>query len=185
MVRLVILDRDGVINEDSDAYIKSSEEWVAIPGSLEAITRLNHAGIRVVVATNQSGIGRRIFDIETLNRIHAKMLAELAELGGTLDAIFFCPHAPRDGCECRKPNPGMLLDIGERLRISLKGVPFVGDTMHDLTAAERAGAEPHLVRTGRGAATESANALPEGTIVHEDLASFVDQWLTNITRPAP
>ena len=184
MVRLVILDRDGVINHDSPEYIKSPDEWVAIPGSLEAITRLNHSGFHVVLATNQSAIGRRIIDIETLSRIHNRMHEQLAELGGNIDAIFFCPHAPRDGCECRKPRPGMLLDIADRVRVSLEDVPFVGDSPADALAAQAAGAIPHIVRTGGGAEAESNGTLPAGVSVHDDLGAFVDDLLVR-TASAP
>ncbi|MFT5390878.1 MAG: D-glycero-D-manno-heptose 1,7-bisphosphate phosphatase [Gammaproteobacteria bacterium] len=181
MKRLVIVDRDGVINEESLDFIKTPQEWIPIAGSLEAITRLNHGGYRVVIATNQSGVGRRKFDIEMLNRIHALMIAQLAELGGRIDAIFFCPHTPRDNCDCRKPKPGMLLQISERLRIPLTGVPSVGDSARDLQAAEAAGAEPHLVLTGNGLVTEASTKLPPGTAVHTDLAAFADELLREQT----
>ena len=177
MARVVILDRDGVINEDSPDYVKSPEEWVPIPGSLEAITRLNQADYRVVIATNQSGIGRNRFDIEALNQIHALMLHQLADMGGTIEAIFFCPHTPRDGCSCRKPAPGMLLEIASRLRVPIGQTPMVGDSERDLIAADRAGAPPHLVLTGNGAGTRAKGGLPIGTEVHESLAAFVDQLL--------
>jgi len=177
MARVVILDRDGVINEDSPDFIKSPDDWVPIPGSLEAITRLNQSGYRVVVATNQSGIGRNHFDIETLNQIYALMLKRLADLGGNIEAIFFCPHTPRDRCTCRKPEPGMLLEIASRMRVSLSQTPMVGDSERDLIAATRAGALPHLVLTGQGATTQAKGSLPEGTSVHASLAEFVDGLL--------
>src|SRR5690606_15356620 len=130
-MRLVILDRDGVINEDSDAYIKSPDEWIPIPGSLEAIARLNRAEYRVVVASNQSGLARGLFDADTLSRIHEKMHRALADVGGAVDAVFFCPHGPDDECDCRKPRPGLLQDIARRLNVSLRGVPAVGDSLRD------------------------------------------------------
>ncbi len=175
---LVVLDRDGVINEDSDGYIKSPDEFVVIPGSLEAIARLNHAGYRVVVATNQSAIGRKLLDIETLTRIHERLYRQLAEVGGTLDAIFFCPHTPRVRCKCRKPRPGMLLEIAKRLRQPLEGVPVVGDKLSDVEAARAAGARPILVRTGKGRASEASggNALA-GVAVYDDLAAVADDLL--------
>ncbi len=147
---LVILDRDGVINEDSDEYIKSAEEWVAIPGSLEAIARLNHAGVGVVVASNQSGIGRGLFTMDDLNQIHAKFQRALARVGGHVDGIFFCPHLPDAGCECRKPAPGLLRSISLRFALALTEIPFIGDTRGDVEAALAARAKPVLVRTGKG-----------------------------------
>ena len=134
-MKLVILDRDGVINHDSSAFVKSPDEWVALPGSLEAIARLSQAGWRVVVASNQSGLARGLFSTETLNAIHAKMRSELAQLGGHIDSIFLCPHGPDDGCACRKPKPGMFLDIAHRYDIDLQNVPAVGDSLRDLQAS--------------------------------------------------
>jgi len=174
---LVILDRDGVINEDSDAYIKSPDEWIAIRGSLEAIARLNQAGIRVVVATNQSGIGRGMFSLETLNAMHAKLQASLARVGGHVDGIFFCPHAPDDGCACRKPKPGLLLEIAERFSQSLHGVPFIGDSPSDLAAARAVGAEPILVRTGKGERTLGKSIDLTGVRVFDDLDAAVTMML--------
>ncbi|MCP5153472.1 MAG: D-glycero-beta-D-manno-heptose 1,7-bisphosphate 7-phosphatase [Ectothiorhodospiraceae bacterium] len=181
---LVILDRDGVINEDSDAYIKSPAEWHPIPGSLHAIARLRHAGYRVAVATNQSGIRRGLFDPEVLNQIHDRMHRMLAEVGGQIEAVVYCPCLPRDRCDCRKPKPGMLLEIARRMRVSLDGVPVVGDAMRDIDAARAAGATPVLVRTGKGRRTESSappGAL-DGVAVHDDLASYVESLLA--TPPA-
>lgn len=149
-MKLIIIDRDGVINEDSDAYIKSPEEWMAVPGSLEAIARLNKAGYTIAVATNQSGLSRGYFDLTTLSSIHRKMDAQLAEVGGNIDAIFYCPHSPDDGCECRKPLPGLLNDISERFQTNLENVLFVGDTISDIQAALAAKAKPVLVKTGKG-----------------------------------
>ena len=134
-MRLVILDRDGVINEDSDEFIKSPEEWTALPGSLEAIARLCRAEFKVVVITNQSGIGRGLFDMDALNRIHSRMLDHIHRKGGEIDALFFCPHGPDDGCTCRKPLTGMFEDLAERLKINLAGIPTVGDSLRDIQAA--------------------------------------------------
>lgn len=170
-MKLIILDRDGVINHDSDAYIKSADEWVAIPGSLEAITRLHQAGYRVVVATNQSGVGRGLFDIDTLNDIHAKMHRELSRLGGMIEAVFFCPHTPEDNCSCRKPKAGLLKAIGERLGTDLAGVACVGDSLRDVQACQAVGAEPMLVRTGKGERTLEAGIGLENVAVFDDLAA--------------
>jgi D-glycero-D-manno-heptose 1,7-bisphosphate phosphatase len=178
-MHLVILDRDGVINQDSAEFIKSPEEWIAIAGSLEAIARLTQAGYRVVIASNQSGLARGLFSIDTLNRIHEKMNRQLAELGGSIEAIFFCPHGPKGNCPCRKPKPGLFLDIAARLGLSLSGVPAVGDSLRDLQAAAIAGATPVLVRSGKGRQTEEklAGAEINPVAVHDDLAAFVDTLL--------
>ncbi|MDV3238697.1 MAG: D-glycero-beta-D-manno-heptose 1,7-bisphosphate 7-phosphatase [Gammaproteobacteria bacterium] len=178
-MRLVILDRDGVINEDSDAYIKSPDEWIPIPGSLEAIARLNRAEYRVVVASNQSGLARGLFDADTLSRIHEKMHRALADVGGAIDAVFFCPHGPDDECDCRKPRPGLLQDIARRLNVSLRGVPAIGDSLRDLQAARSVGAQPILVLTGKGAKTQARlQAEGFGDIpVFADLAAVVDALL--------
>ncbi len=172
MGNLVILDRDGVINEDSDAYIKSPAEWRPIPGSLEAIARLNRAGFLVAIATNQSGVGRGLFDLRTLTAIHTRMRRELAAVGGRVDAIFFCPHSPEAQCHCRKPQPGLLQEIKERFQVPLDDVPAIGDSLRDLQAAQAAGAMPMLVLTGKGpAARLQAEAM--GIAVHRDLAGAV------------
>ncbi|TNC97997.1 MAG: D-glycero-D-manno-heptose 1,7-bisphosphate phosphatase [Gallionellaceae bacterium] len=176
-MKLIILDRDGVINFDSDQFIKSPEEWKPIPGSLEAIARLNQAGYRVAVATNQSGIGRGLFDMPTLNAIHDKMHKSLAQVGGRVDAIFFCPHTNDANCECRKPKSGMIEEIATRFGVSLKGVPAVGDSLRDLEAAGRLGAQPYLVLTGKGIKTQAKGGLPEGTLIFPDLASVVSTLL--------
>lgn len=176
--RLVILDRDGVINEDSDDYIKCADEWVPIPGSLEAIARLNHAGMRVAVATNQSGIGRGIFSLEDLNQMHAKFQRTLARVGGHVDGIFFCPHAPEANCSCRKPAPGLLRSIGRRFALPLTEVPFIGDTRRDVEAALAARARPMLVRSGKGAQTLRESPEFAEYPVFDDLAAAVD-WLLN------
>ena len=171
-MKLVVLDRDGTINHDSDQYIKSPAEWKPIKGSLDAIARLTQAGWRVVVATNQSGIGRGLFDMSTLNAIHDTMQRAVQQAGGRIDAIFFCPHAGDSNCECRKPRPGMLLEIGRRLNVSLEDVPVVGDSLRDLQAAAAAGARPVLVLTGKGRQTRDAGGLPPGTEIFADLAAF-------------
>lgn len=170
-MKLVILDRDGVINLDSEHYIKSPEEWKPLAGSLEAIARFTQAGFRVVIATNQSGIGRGLFDMATLNAMHDKMHKAVNQLGGRVDAVFFCPHAQDAGCACRKPQPGMLLEIAERFNVALAGVPAIGDSMRDLQAAIAAGARPILVLTGKGEQTLKSGGLPEGTEIHQDLAA--------------
>ena len=173
-MKLIILDRDGVINEDSDAYIKSPDEWTPVPGSLEAIARLNHAGYRVVVATNQSGIGRGLFDLETLNRIHKKMHRMAQEVGGLIDAVFFCPDVD-EANPYRKPNPGMLLEIGRRLKYNLQGVPVVGDSVRDIRAARAANAWPLLVRTGKGARTlEQEAEICANVLVFDNLATLAN-----------
>jgi D-glycero-D-manno-heptose 1,7-bisphosphate phosphatase len=170
-MKLVILDRDGVINLDSEQYIKSPDEWRPIAGSLEAIARFTQAGFRVVVATNQSGVGRGLFDMAALNAIHDKMHKAVSQLGGRIDAIFFCPHAQDRGCACRKPQPGMLLEIAERFDVALAEVPVIGDSLRDLQAASEAGARPILVLTGKGERTLESGGLPENTEIHQDLAT--------------
>jgi D-glycero-D-manno-heptose 1,7-bisphosphate phosphatase len=184
--KLVILDRDGTINQDSDDYIKSPEEWIPLPGALEAIARLNHAGWQVVVASNQSGLGRGLFDMATLNAMHAKMNKHLSAVGGRIDAVFFCPHGPEDKCHCRKPMPGLFEQIGERLGIDLNGNHVVGDSLRDLQAGVAVGCTPHLVHTGKGAAFQGQplpHTFPSHTLTHADLAGFVD-WLLD-EKPDP
>ena len=154
--KLIVLDRDGVINQDSDAFIKSPDEWIAIPGSLEAIARLCREDYQVVLATNQSGIARGLFSINALNRIHEKMLGEVRRAGGEISAIFFCPHVDEDNCECRKPRPGMLLELSRRTNRSLADIPVVGDSKRDLEAANAVNATPILVKTGKGQQTADA-----------------------------
>ena len=175
--RLVILDRDGVINEDSDDYIKSPQEWIPIAGSLEAIARLNHAGVLVAVASNQSGIGRGLFDLDTLNAMHAKFQQALARVGGHVDGIFFCPHTPQDQCECRKPKPGLLHAISGRFGMPLDGIPFIGDSPSDVAAARAVDADPFLVRTGKGERTLTKNPDLAALPVFDDLAGAVDALL--------
>lgn len=172
-MKLVILDRDGVINQDSDQFIKNTTEWKPIPGSLEAIAKLNHAGYRVVVASNQSGIGRGLLDMGALNAINDKMYRVLAQVGGRIDALFYCPHAADANCDCRKPKPGMFIDIAQRFNADLAGVPSVGDSLRDLQAAATAGAQPMLVLTGKGARTRAGGGVPDGTPVFADLAEAV------------
>jgi len=182
-VSLVILDRDGVINHDSDDYIKSPDEWQPLPGSLEAIARLCRADYTVVVATNQAGVGRGLFSLEMLIRIHRKMASSIRDKGGRLNSVFFCPHSPADQCGCRKPKPGMLLEISDRLGIRLSGVPVVGDSLRDLEAAAAAGAMPVMVKTGRGRLTQEKLSQGElshtlgQTPVYADLAAFTDAVL--------
>jgi D-glycero-D-manno-heptose 1,7-bisphosphate phosphatase len=172
-MKIVILDRDGVINQDSDSFIKTPDEWRPIAGSLEAIARLNHAGYHVILATNQSGVGRGLFEVSTLNAIHDKMHRALAQIGGRIDAIFFCPHAQDANCECRKPKSGLLQEIAKRFNVDLRNVPNIGDSLRDLQAAAAVGAMPILVRTGKGANTERAGNLPPGTQIYADLANAV------------
>jgi D-glycero-D-manno-heptose 1,7-bisphosphate phosphatase len=169
-MKLVILDRDGVINFDSDHYIKSPAEWRPIPGSIEAIARLNQNGYRIAVATNQSGIGRGLFDMATLNAINDKMMELVFRQGGRIDALFFCPHTAAEECGCRKPRTGMLEEIAIRFHTELKGVPLVGDSLKDMQAAEAVGGQPILVLTGKGTRTRVAGDLPKKTLVVENLA---------------
>jgi D-glycero-D-manno-heptose 1,7-bisphosphate phosphatase len=171
-MKLVILDRDGTINHDSDKHIKSPEEWRPIRGSLEAIARLAQANYRIVVATNQSGIARGLLDTATLFAIHDTLQRAAAQVGGRVDAFFFCPHAADSSCECRKPRPGMLLEIGRRFNVPLEEAYMVGDARRDLEAAAAAGARPVLVLTGKGKKTRSEGSLPAGTQVFQDLAEF-------------
>ncbi len=178
-MQLIILDRDGVINQDSDEYIKSPDEWVPIPGSLEAIARLSHANYRVIVASNQSGISRGLFTIADLNQIHEKMHRLAREVGGDIDAVFYSPYGPQDDAYCRKPNPGMLEDIANRLRSSLNGVPMVGDKLSDIQAAQKAGAQPILVRTGKGQATLDKGEGIDRVPVYDNLQSYVENLLGN------
>jgi len=175
-MKLVILDRDGVINFDSAQFIKNPAEWKPIPGSLEAIARLNQSGYRVVVATNQSGVGRGLFDMDTLNAIHEKMHKSAAALGARLDAVFYCPHAADAGCECRKPKAGMFRRISETLNVNLAGVPAIGDSLRDLEACALMGCQPMLVLTGKGTKTKADGDLPLGTLEFADLAKAVD-WI--------
>jgi D-glycero-D-manno-heptose 1,7-bisphosphate phosphatase len=187
-IKLVILDRDGTINRASDEFVKSPEEWHPLPGSLEAISRLNHAGFHVVLATNQSGLGRGLFDMAALNAVHSHMLKALAAAGGRIDAIFYCPHAPDEACTCRKPAPGLLQQIAERYGIDLAGVPYVGDSLRDVQAAQAAGCEPHLVLTGRFSDVQGQTlppSFPASTRVHTHLAAFVNHLLGDASSLMP
>jgi D-glycero-D-manno-heptose 1,7-bisphosphate phosphatase len=175
--KLIILDRDGVINEDRDDYVKSAEEWVPLPRSLEAIALLNQAGYQIAIATNQSGLSRGYFAINDLHAMHSKMDKLLQPLGGRIDSIFFCPHLDSHGCDCRKPAPGLIKEIALRYKKPdsaqpLLGVPIVGDSLRDLQAGIALGASPHLVLTGKGQKTLDQGNLPEGTLIHADLMAF-------------
>lgn len=179
-MKLIILDRDGVINKDSDDYIKSPDEFIPIPGSLEAIAQLNHAGYTVMVATNQSGIARGYYDIDTLNRMHEKLKRLLNNFGGHIDGIFFCPHGPDDNCNCRKPKAGLYQEIADRLNISLQDVPVVGDSLRDIQSARAVGAKPFLVKTGKGETTLAKGEELEGVPVFKDLAECVEVLLNGL-----
>ncbi len=187
-MKLIILDRDGTINEDRDDFVKSAEEWVPLPGALEAIARLNQGGWHVVVASNQSGLGRGLFDLAALNAMHAKMHKLLAAHGGKIDAIFYCPHTPEDACHCRKPQPGLFEQILDRYGIDLSPNPdasttpvhAAGDSLRDLLAGAAVGCVPHLVLTGKGAIYRQQALAPEfppQTQVHADLAAFAENLL--------
>ncbi len=188
-MKLIILDRDGVINEDSDAFIKSPDEWIPVPESIEAIAHLTTAGYTIVVATNQSGLGRGLFDITTLNAIHQKMLDTVKAAGGAIPVILFCPHLPADDCDCRKPRPGMFNTIAERLDVPLKDVPAVGDSLRDLQAAFMAGCTPYLVLTGKGKQTLEKGGLPPGTAIFDNLAAvaahLIEKDRQTSTAPEP
>ena len=184
--KLVIFDRDGTINQDRDDYVKSADEWIPMPGVLDAIARLNHAGWHVVVATNQSGLGRGLYDMAALNAMHAKMHKLLAAAGGRIDAVFYCPHSPDDHCNCRKPAPGLFEQIAERYGMDLSHVPTVGDTLRDLQAGAAVGCAPHLVLTGKGEKFQGKPLPPEfpaGTMVHHDVSAFAD-WLLQQPQPS-
>ena len=176
-MKLVILDRDGVINHDSKQFIKSPAEWRPIPGSIDAIAKLSQAGYRVIIATNQSGIGRGLFDMDTLNAIHEKMHRTVQQAGGRIDAIFYCPHAIEADCQCRKPRTGMFERIARCFNVDLVGTPSVGDSLRDLQAAAAVGARPMLVFTGKGTQTQAEDCLPEGTQVFPDLATAAEEIL--------
>ncbi len=177
--KLIILGRDGILNAFREDHVKSPEEWVSVPGALEAVARLNHAGWHAVIATNQAGIGRGMIDMASINAIHAHMNRELMAVGGRVDAVFFCPHTPEAMCDCRKPLPGMLLDVGRRYGVDLAQVPMASDTVRDLLAARAAGCEPHLVLTGRAAGLDRAaldqmlQQVPQ-TRVHASLSALAD-----------
>lgn len=178
MLKLLILDRDGVINYDSDAYIKSVEEWIPLPGSIEAIAQLSKAGWTVAIATNQSGIARGYYDIATLDAMHARLRTLVAEQGGEVGLVVYCPHGPNDGCDCRKPKPGMLKIIAEHYKVPLAGIWFVGDSLGDLEAAKAVDSQPVLVKTGKGEKTQVKN-LPVGTLIFDDLAAVAAELINN------
>lgn len=188
-MKLLILDRDGTLNRNRDDYVASPDEWEALPGALEAVARLNQGGWRVVIVTNQSGIGRGLFDMASLNAIHTKMHRQLAAVGGRVEAVFFCPHAPEDTCQCRKPAPGLFLQVGNRFGVDLARVPTAGNALRHVQAAAAAGCPTHLLLTGQSYALRKnspqrtdheiappLNLLPPGTEVHQDLSAFAD-WL--------
>lgn len=185
-MKLLILDRDGTINRSRDDKVASPDEWEALPGALEAVARLNHGGWRVVLASNQSGIGRGLFDMASMNAVHAKMQRQLAAAGARVEAVFFCPHVPEDHCDCRKPAPGLFRQIGARFGVPLTDVPAAGNSLRHIQAAATAGCPTHLLLTGQSAALRNATAadlplLPPGTHVHLDLTAFAD-WL--LAQPA-
>jgi D-glycero-D-manno-heptose 1,7-bisphosphate phosphatase len=177
-VKLLILDRDGVINQDSDAYIKSVEEWIPIPGSVEAIAQLSKAGWTVAIATNQSGIARGYYDLATLDAMHARLRELVAEQGGEVGLIVYCPHGPDEGCDCRKPKPGMLKTIADHYAVDLAGVWFVGDSKGDLEAAQAVDCQSVLVMTGKGQKTRNT-PLPANTLIFDDLAAVAAELIHN------
>ena len=184
-LKLVVLDRDGTLNEDPEDFLHGPGDWKPLPGAIEAVARLNHAGWRVVIASNQSGLGRGLFDVATLNDIHARMHKELALAGARIEAVFFCPHAPEDHCDCRKPAPGLFLQIARRFGVPPGQMVAVGDSVRDAQAASAAGCEPHLVLTGQSARHRDGTVpagLPGGVDLHTDLAAFADAL---INRDAP
>lgn len=188
-MKLAILDRDGTLNTVGDDYITSADEWMAVPGALEAIARLNHAGWHVVVATNQPGLGRGLFDVVALNAIHAKMHRQVSALGGRIDAVFYCPHAVDEDCACRKPAPGLLEQISERYGVERQEVQVVGCCAAHLQAGAALGAQLHLVCTGPSAQVHPGGGLPAGvppgTQMHASLGDFVDQLLPAAQSAAP
>ena len=184
--KLIILDRDGTINRDSDDYIKSPDEWLPLPGAIEAIARLCQGGWHIAIASNQSGLGRGLFDLATLNLMHDKMNKLLAAAGGRVDAIFFCPHLPQDHCQCRKPLPGLFEKIGERFGVALDQVHAVGDTLRDAQAAALAGCQTHLVCTGKSEGYSGRTPpenFPPQTMVHDNLSAFAD-WVLALGETA-
>ena len=197
-MKLLILDRDGTLNRSRDDYVASPEEWEALPGALEAVARLNQGGWRVVLATNQSGIGRSLFDMAALNAIHAKMHRQLAAVGARVDAVFFCPHAEEDACDCRKPAPGLFHQIAARFGMAVANLPAAGNALRHVQAATAAGCPAHLLLTGKsehlrerlGQGPEAdysvlAAELPPGTRVHHDLIAFADWLLAQDAADAP
>lgn len=173
---LIILDRDGVINEDSPNYIKTPDEWIPIPGSLAAIAKLNKAGHTVVVATNQSGVARGYYDLATLEKIHAKMRAALADVGGHVDGIFFCPHGPEDGCECRKPKPGLFWQIAKTFNTDFNNALTIGDSLRDIEAAQAVQCKSVLVKTGNGQSVYE-KLRDKNILIFDDLVAVVNEFL--------
>jgi len=178
--RFIILDRDGVINEDSDEFIKSPDEWIPLPGSLDAIAALCNGGYRVFVATNQSGVGRGLFSSAILANIHERMLDQIRAAGGEIGEIYICPHAPDEGCDCRKPRPGMLRRFAAEQHAELEQVVLIGDALRDIEAARAVGARPLLVRTGKGRKTEAELPAGDSTEVFDDLAAAAATLLTAV-----
>ena len=181
-VKLIILGRDGILNHYRDDHVKAADEWLPIAGALEAVSRLNHAGWHAVVATNQSGIGRGMIDMASVNAVHAHMMTLVQAAGGRIDAVFFCPHTPEEQCDCRKPAPGMMRDIGTRYGIDLAQVPMVADTLRDLQAARAAGCEPHFVLSGRATdlsaeQVQTILAQVPGATAHDDLGALADHLM--------
>lgn len=176
-MKLLILDRDGTLNATRDDFVTTPDDWEPLPGALEAVAKLNQAGWRTVIVSNQSGIGRGLLDMANLNAIHNKMNKALAAVGGRVETVFFCPHVPADLCTCRKPASGLFLQIQERFGVPIQGVPVAGDSVIDAQAACAVGCEPHLLMTGNSMACRDGNlppGLPPGTYVHTDLSAFAD-----------
>lgn len=174
-MKLVILDRDGTIGDQIGAQGDSSSDWQPLPGALQAIARLNHGGWHVVIVSNEGGLGRGVYEMAKVNDLQARMYKMLATVGARVDAMFFCPHAPDEGCHCRKPGTGLFEQIRERFGVELKGTPAAGDSLDDAIAAAAAGCVVHLVLTGEGAQYRECAlpaAFPPGVVVHEDLAAF-------------
>lgn len=189
-MKLAILDRDGTLNPLGEDFISSADEWTAVPGALESIARLNHAGWHVVVATNQPGLGRGLFDVMAINAIHAKMHRQLAAVGGRIDAVFYCPHAPDEGCACRKPAPGLIEQICERYGVEGPEVRVVGNCVEHIQAGAAAGAQQlHLLCTGQSAGVDPHGPVPGGlpprTVMHANLQDFVDHLLPPAPVPPP
>ena len=185
--RLIVLDRDGTLGADPEDFVRSPDDWQPLPGALEAVARLNHAGWRVVIASNQSGLGRGLFDVATLNAVHTRIHKLLAGVGARVEAVFFCPHSPEDDCDCRKPAPGLFLQISRRLGVPLPQIVAVGDSVRDAQAAVAAGCEAHLVLTGQSVAYRLGGApegLPPGVAQHLDLNAFVDAVLAREAQKA-
>jgi D-glycero-D-manno-heptose 1,7-bisphosphate phosphatase len=185
--KLIVLDRDGTLGADPEDFVQSADDWQPLPGALEAVARLNQGGWRVVIASNQSGLGRGLFDVATLNAVHARMHKLLAGVGARVEAVFFCPHAPEDACDCRKPAPGLFLQISRRLGVPLPQIVAVGDSVRDAQAAVAAGCEAHLVLTGQSAAHRLGgvpDGLPPGVPQHLDLNAFADAVLARDAQKA-